>query len=85
MGSYCFSCSDMGWDCDFACESSSEEDLISQVLDHGAAAHNLKNVTPEAEEKIRRAIKKPTEKELGCDITAKEEGREEDPGCAISG
>ena len=39
----------------------------------------------EDKEKVKKAIKKPSPEELECDITAKEEGREEDPGCAISG
>lgn len=85
MGTYCFNCSDVGYDCDFACTAPDEDSLWQQIMGHGAEAHNLDKLSPETKDRIQKAIKKPTEEELGCDITAKEQGGEEDPGCAISG
>ena len=82
-GSKCsYECRDMGFDCEWYCVEDSEEKVVEKVTAHAAAAHNIQNPK---KEKILSKIKKPAPEELLCDIDAKEEGREEDPGCAISG
>ena len=56
--------------------------IINKVAAHAAKAHNIKNAD---KDKILGKTKEPANPDLECDITAKDEGREEDPGCAISG
>ncbi|MCX6012479.1 MAG: DUF1059 domain-containing protein [Chloroflexi bacterium] len=82
-----YECRDVGFDCDWRCSAPDEDTLIEKVAKHGAKVHK-KKITAESKLKIKSLIKKtdkPYPEELECDITAKEEGREEDPGCAISG
>ena len=82
-----YECRDVGFDCDWRCSAVSEDELIKKVEKHGAEVHK-KKLTPESKLKIKKLIKmtdRPYPEAPGCDITAKEEGREEDPGCAISG
>lgn len=77
-----YECRDMGFDCDWYCVEDHEDAVVDKVKAHAAEAHNIKNAD---KDKILGKIKEPANPDLECDITAKEEGREEDPGCAISG
>jgi len=77
-----YECRDVGFDCDWYCVEDDEEAVVEKVTAHAVKVHNIKNVD---RAKILKNIRKPANVDLECDITAKEEGREEDPGCAISG
>jgi predicted small metal-binding protein len=77
-----YECRDMGFDCDWYCVEKDKDAVVKKVAAHAAEAHNIPNAQ---KDKILSKIKEPANPNLECDITAKEEGREEDPGCAISG
>ena len=77
-----YECRDMGFDCDWYCVEDNKDTVVAKVTAHAKEAHGIAN--PQ-KDKILGKIKEPANADLECDITAKEEGREEDPGCAISG
>jgi len=77
-----YECRDMGFDCDWYCVDDDENVVVNKVKAHAAEAHGIAHPNID---KILGKVRKPANEELECDITAKEEGREEDPGCTISG
>ncbi|MGQ8338000.1 DUF1059 domain-containing protein [Sunxiuqinia sp. A32] len=50
------SCRDGGYDCDFVGRSESEEDLLTQVLEHSRKVHNMTDVNDEMLDKIKSLI-----------------------------
>ncbi|MGD9673858.1 MAG: DUF1059 domain-containing protein [Candidatus Nitrosocosmicus sp.] len=52
-------CADAGFDCDYAVEANSEEEIISKVKEHGRNVHNLheNEFSPDLVNKIRATIK----------------------------
>ena len=77
-----YECRDVGFDCEWYCVEDDEEAVVQKVTVHAKEVHGIEKPN---RDKILAKIKKPANEDLECDITAKEEGREEDPGCAISG
>jgi len=77
-----YECRDMGFDCDWYCVEDDENVVVEKVKAHAVEAHGIKNPNID---KILGKVRKPANEDLECDVTAKDEGREEDPGCAISG
>jgi len=51
-------CRDVGiWDCDFVVHADTEEELLKKAAEHAKTVHNLEEITEEAVEKIRAAIR----------------------------
>ena len=61
MGDYCYICSDYLYDCDYVCEASDEDNLMEQISEHFASAHNHLDFNPETKKQIEEVIKKPAE------------------------
>ncbi len=51
------SCRDIGGDCDFVAQAETEEEVMELGLDHGCFIHDLCEVSPEAESRIRSLIR----------------------------
>lgn len=50
-------CRDVGMDCDFAAWGETEEELLELVLLHAREAHGIGQLTPELEERVRKAVR----------------------------
>jgi len=51
------SCANVGHpECSFSTESDSEEELLKQVADHAAKEHDMKEISPDTLETIKKAI-----------------------------
>lgn len=53
---YSFACSDVGYQCDWRTEASSEEELMNQVEEHGRATHNFQQLSDQKRFKLRNNI-----------------------------
>ena len=53
-----FHCKDVGYDCEWHLEGSSEEEMLPKIEQHAAEVHNLTHFKPEAVEHVREAIRK---------------------------
>jgi len=53
---YSFACSDVGYQCDWRTEASSEDELMDQVEEHGRTAHNFQQLSDQKRFKIRNNI-----------------------------
>jgi len=54
-----FKCKDIGMNCKFEVKNAaSEQELMEQIKLHAKYAHNVQQITPDLEEKIKKAIKK---------------------------
>ncbi len=53
-----FHCKDVGYDCEWHLEGSSEEEMLPLIEQHAAEVHNLTHFKPEAVEHVREAIRK---------------------------
>ena len=51
------SCRDIEGDCDFVAQAETEEEVMKLGLDHRCFIHNLCEVSPEAESRIRSFIR----------------------------
>lgn len=52
-----FGCGDVVAGCKFTVTAANEDEVLKQVAQHAAAAHGIKEVTPELVAKVRAAIK----------------------------
>ena len=52
-----FACGAIVDDCGFTASAQTEEDLLKQVAEHAAAAHGVKEVTPELAAQVKAAIR----------------------------
>jgi len=54
-----FKCKDIGMNCKFEVKNAaSEQELMEQIKLHAKSAHNVQQITPDLEQKIKKAIKK---------------------------
>lgn len=53
-----FHCKDVGYDCEWHLEGSSEDEMLPVIERHAAEVHNLTHFKPEALEHVREAIRK---------------------------
>ena len=51
-----FGCGDVVAGCRFTITAANEEEILKQVAQHAAAAHGLREVTPELVAKVKAAI-----------------------------
>ena len=51
------SCKDVGVDCDFMMRGETDQDILQQAAEHARTAHNMTEIPPEVEEKLRGAIR----------------------------
>ena len=51
------SCRDVGADCDFVARGNSEEEIMSQVVEHARTAHNMNEIPAEVRDQVRAAIR----------------------------
>lgn len=58
QGRYSFACSDVGYQCDWRADASSEDDLMNQVEEHGREAHNFQQLSQQKRFKIRNNIQR---------------------------
>ena len=52
-----FHCKDVGYDCEWHLEGSSEEEMLPIIEDHAAKVHNLTHFKDEAVEHVKQAIR----------------------------
>jgi predicted small metal-binding protein len=50
-------CRDAGVDCDFVARGKTVEDVLKQCMEHGRKAHDMKEISPDLEKKIRSLIR----------------------------
>ena len=53
-----FHCKDVGYDCEWTLEGTSEDEMLPKIESHAADVHNLTHFKPEAVEHVREAIRK---------------------------
>jgi predicted small metal-binding protein len=53
-----FKCKDMGMKCGFEVKDENQDELMSIISLHAEKSHNIKQASPEMQEKIKKAIKK---------------------------
>ena len=53
-----FHCKDVGYDCTWELEGSSEQEMLPQIEQHAAEVHNLTHFKAEAEQNVLEAIRK---------------------------
>lgn len=52
-----FKCKDLGMSCPFETTAKTENELMRKIADHAAKAHNMKTISPDMMEKIKKVIK----------------------------
>jgi predicted small metal-binding protein len=52
-----FKCKDIGLECPFEATADTQDELMKKISAHAASVHNMKTVSPEMMEKIKKAIK----------------------------
>lgn len=50
-------CRDVGMDCEFKARGSSEEEVLQQAAAHARSVHQISEMTPELQAKVRSAIR----------------------------
>jgi predicted small metal-binding protein len=53
-----FACKDVGMTDDWKVKAKTEAELMQKVKEHAARAHNIKDISPEMMDTIKKAIKK---------------------------
>ncbi len=53
-----FHCKDVGYECEWQTEGTSEEEMLPIIEKHAAEVHNLTHFKAEAAEHVREAIRK---------------------------
>ena len=53
-----FHCKDVGYDCTWELEGSSEDEMLPVIEQHAAQVHSLTQFKAEAEQNVRAAIRK---------------------------
>lgn len=51
------SCRDAGFNCDHVMEGNTDDDVMRKAREHGAKAHNIKDVSPDMEKQLRGRIR----------------------------
>ncbi len=57
-GTKVFHCKDVGYDCEWRLEGTSEDEMLPVIEEHAAEVHNLTHFKAEAEENVREAIRR---------------------------
>lgn len=57
-GQKVFHCKDVGYDCEWRMEGTSEEQMLPIIEQHAAEVHNLTHFKQEAEQHVREAIRR---------------------------
>jgi predicted small metal-binding protein len=50
-------CRDIGMNCDFEARGNTEEEVLQQASDHARTAHQITEMPPELEAKVKAAIR----------------------------
>ena len=53
-----FKCKDVGMKCGFEIKDENQEELMKIIALHGEKSHNMKEISPDVMEKVKKAIKK---------------------------
>ncbi|MDD4858828.1 MAG: DUF1059 domain-containing protein [Dehalococcoidales bacterium] len=53
-----FKCKDVGMACKFEVKDENQDEMMQIIAMHGDKSHNIKSISPEMSEKIKKAIKK---------------------------
>jgi predicted small metal-binding protein len=53
-----FACKDVGMTDDWKATANTEDELLKKIKEHAGKVHNMKNITPEMMDTIKKAIKK---------------------------
>jgi predicted small metal-binding protein len=53
-----FKCKDVGIKCGFEIKDENQDEMMKLIAVHAEQTHNMKDVSPEMKEKIKKAIKK---------------------------
>ncbi len=57
-GQKVFHCKDVGYDCEWRLEGTSEDQMLPIIEQHAAEVHNLTHFKHEAEQHVREAIRR---------------------------
>ncbi len=52
-----FHCKDVGYDCEWQLDGTSEDEMLLKIEKHAAEVHNLTHFKPEAVQHVREAIR----------------------------
>lgn len=50
-------CADVGGDCSFEASADTEEELLEKVAEHARRDHEMKEIDPDMQKKVRAAIR----------------------------
>jgi predicted small metal-binding protein len=53
-----FACKDMGMTDDWKATAKTEDELLKKIKEHAGKVHNIKDMSPEMVEQLKKAIKK---------------------------
>lgn len=53
-----FKCKDVGMKCKFEVKTGNQDEIMPIIAVHAEKSHNMKEISPEMLEKVRKAIKK---------------------------
>ncbi len=53
-----FKCKDVGMKCAFEIKDENADEMMEMIKLHGAKSHNIKELSPDLAEKVKKAIKK---------------------------
>ena len=53
-----FKCKDTGMSCGFEATAKNEDELMKKIVEHAGKAHNMKTISPDVMDKVKKAIKK---------------------------
>ena len=53
-----FRCKDICVSCGFEATAETEDELMKKIAEHARKAHNMKTISPDVMEKVKKAIKK---------------------------
>ena len=57
-GQKVFHCKDVGYDCEWHLEGTSEDEMLPKIEQHAAEVHNLTHFNQQAEQHVRDAIRR---------------------------
>ena len=57
-GQKVFHCKDVGYDCEWHLEGTSEDEMLPKIEQHAAEVHNLTHFKQQAEQHVRDAIRR---------------------------
>lgn len=53
-----FKCADLGMKCPFEAKADTEDELMKKIAAHAASVHDMKTISPDMRDKIKKVIKK---------------------------